>query len=104
MMRGFFLLFFFCCISLTAAPKTIHVLPGGKTFEDGGRELDSFVSRTIDRISVAWAMCWEEFRLASSAAVDESKEVIKQEVEKQADKVVEKVSESAKEAVRDSLR
>ncbi|MBR2427558.1 MAG: hypothetical protein IKB16_12550 [Lentisphaeria bacterium] len=102
-MRSAFLICFFSLISLSAAPPVIQVLPGGKTLEDGGREVDSFISRTFDRISVAWGMCWEEFRLASSEVVEESKKVIKQEVEKQTDKVVEKVSETAKEAVRDTI-
>ena len=79
------------------------ILPGGKTFEDGGREVDSFIVRTLDRISVAWGMCREEFSLASSAAVKESQKIIKQEVEKQTEKAVEKITESAKEAVRESL-
>ena len=125
MMRGFFLLFF-CCISLTAAPEpvsapssvplsaqnvvsspstqpVVRVLPDGRSFEDGGKVVDSFISRTYDRIFLAWAMCWEEFRLAGKAAMEESREVVKQEAENQVDKVIEKISESAKEAVRENL-
>lgn len=99
-----FLLVFLTVFSLSAAPpKHVQVLPGGKTFEDSGREVDSFISRSIDRIAVSWGMCWEEFRLASSSAVKESEKIIKQEVEKQTDKAVEKITESAKEAVRESL-
>ena len=102
MMRRF-LLFILTIFSLSAAPPPVKVLPGGRTFEDGGREVDSFIVRTLDRISVAWGMCREEFSLASSEAVKESQKIIKQEVEKQTDKAVEKITESAKEAVRESL-
>ena len=102
-MMRVFLLFIMITFSLSAAPPPVKILPGGKTFEDGGREVDSFIVRTFDRISVAWGMCREEFSLASSAAVKESQKIIKQEVEKQTDKAVEKITESAKEAVRESL-
>ena len=102
-MMRVFLLFILITFSLSAAPPPVKILPGGKTFEDGGREVDSFIVRTFDRISVAWGMCREEFSLASSAAVKESQKIIKQEVEKQTDKAVEKITESAKEAVRESF-
>ena len=102
-MMRIFLLFILTIFSLSAAPSPVNVLPGGMTFEDGGREVDSFIVRTLDRISVAWGMCREEFSLASSEAVKESQKIIKQEVEKQTEKAVDKITESAKEAVRDSL-
>ena len=102
-MMRIFLLFILTIFSVSAAPPPVKILPGGKTFEDGGREVDSFIVRTLDRISVAWGMCREEFSLASSEAVKESQKIIKKEVEKQTEKAVEKITESAKEAVRESL-
>lgn len=82
----------FAVALFTVAVQAPQILPHGKTFEECGHEVDSFIVRTFDRISIAWGMCREEFKLASEEAVDESKEVI-----------VEKVKEEVRSAVQETM-
>lgn len=86
----------FAVALFTVAVQAPQILPHGKTFEECGHEVDSFIVRTFDRISIAWGMCREEFKLASEEAVDESKESI-------VDKVKEGVSSAVQEKVNETL-
>ncbi|MBR2433909.1 MAG: hypothetical protein IKB22_00410 [Lentisphaeria bacterium] len=85
----------FAVALFTVAVQAPQILPHGKTFEECGHEVDSFIVRTFDRISIAWGMCREEFKLASEEAVDESKEVIVEKVKEEVRSTVqEKVDET----------
>jgi len=78
--------------------------PEDRVFSDQGEKIDSFLIRTAKRISDAWVLCREEFRLASETACKESTDFIRSEVEKQTDSAVRHVKEKASEAVEDRLR
>ena len=78
--------------------------PEERVFSEQGERIDSFLIRTVKRISHAWILCQDEFRLASEAARTESSEFIRSEIEKQTDSAAQHVKEKASEAVDNELR
>ena len=78
--------------------------PEDRVFSQQGEKIDSFLIRTAKRISDAWTLCWEEFRLSSESACHESSDFIRSEVEKQTDSAIRQVKEKASEAVEDRIR
>ena len=78
--------------------------PEDRVFSEQGQKIDSFLIRTANRISEAWIFCREEFRLASEAAVHESKDFIRSEVEKQTNSAIRHVKEKASETVENRIR
>lgn len=78
--------------------------PEDRVFTEQGQRIDSFLIRTASRISEAWSLCREEFRLASEAAVNESSDFIRAEVEKQTEAAILHAKEKAADTVEDRIR
>ena len=71
-----------------------------RVFSEGGQSVDNFLIRTVNRISESWSFSRIEFQLASSCAVEESREKVREEVRKQTDAAMEHVREKAVDMIR----
>ncbi len=91
-------------LCLTSALSAAVVPEEERSFEAQGKKMDNFLTRTWERISIAWSLCGYEFKQASSAAVDETKESIKDHSEKLMDDLKEKAEQRIREGVSDAVQ